>query len=77
LGIREPGEAVERFIKAALASACDIAIIPMQDYLELGAEARLNTPATLGGNWRWRLKKGQTNAELAAKISAWTKLYRR
>ncbi|HHZ18201.1 MAG TPA: 4-alpha-glucanotransferase [Acholeplasmataceae bacterium] len=77
LGIRGPEEAVERLVKAALASVCAIAIIPMQDYLELGATARLNTPATLGGNWRWRLREGDLDPALAKKISAWTKIYRR
>jgi 4-alpha-glucanotransferase len=77
LGISGPEEAVERLVKAALASVCAIAIIPMQDYLELGATARLNTPATLGGNWRWRLREGDLDPALAKKISAWTKIYRR
>lgn len=46
-------------IKTALVSVADLVIIPIQDYLELGAEARINTPSTLGNNWVWRLKKGQ------------------
>ena len=37
----------------------DLAIIPIQDYLCLGNEARMNVPATLGDNWKWRLTKGQ------------------
>ena len=37
----------------------DLAVIPVQDYLCLGNEARLNAPATLGLNWRWRMRKGQ------------------
>ena len=43
------------FVRAVLESRADTAIIPMQDYLELGGEARINTPSTLGGNWVWRL----------------------
>lgn len=46
-------------IRTALASTADLAIIPIQDYLCLGNEARLNTPATLGDNWKWRMTKGQ------------------
>ncbi len=42
-------------IEAALASPAKLAVIPMQDLLELGTEARLNTPGTLDGNWSWRL----------------------
>lgn len=65
------------FIRAALASVADTAIIPMQDYLELGAEARMNTPSTLGDNWKWRMKKDACSAELAKKIRELSKLYGR
>ena len=40
------------------------AVIPVQDYLGLGAEARINEPSTLGKNWKWRLKEGQFSKEL-------------
>ena len=43
-------------IEAALASPAMLAVIPMQDLLELGGEARFNTPATLEGNWSWRMR---------------------
>lgn len=42
------------FIRAVLASVADTAIIPLQDVLGLGSEARMNTPNTMTGNWRWR-----------------------
>ena len=61
----------------ALASVSDTAIVPMQDYLELGGEARMNMPSTLGTNWKWRLVSEQINDELAKKIYSWTKLYGR
>jgi len=44
-------------IEAALASPALLSVIPMQDILELGTEAKFNTPGTLGGNWCWRLDK--------------------
>ena len=44
-------------IECALASIARLAVIPMQDLLELGAEAKFNTPGTLGGNWSWRMQK--------------------
>lgn len=47
------------FIRLAVASAADLAVIPLQDYLGIGKEGRINTPSTLGGNWMWRMKKGQ------------------
>ena len=43
-------------------------IIPLVDYLELGEEARFNTPSTLGGNWTYRLDKNQINEKLIQKI---------
>ncbi len=65
------------FIRAALASTADTCIIPMQDYLELGGEARFNFPSTLGGNWEWRMLDGQFTDELAEKICKMTRLYAR
>ena len=65
------------FIRAALASVSDTAIIPLQDYLGLGAEARINTPSTLGDNWKWRLTEGEFTHELAAKIRRLAKIYGR
>ena len=43
------------FIEAVLASPVNRAIIPMQDFLRLGSEARMNTPGTVGNNWGWRM----------------------
>jgi len=54
------------FIRAAFSSVADIAVIPMQDILNLGAEARLNSPGKPDGNWRWRLGEGDVEG-LAAK----------
>lgn len=64
-------------IRTAVASVADIAIIPIQDYLALGNEARINTPSTLGDNWKWRMSKGATTDELAEKIYGLTKMYGR
>ena len=65
------------FIRLALGSVADTAIIPMQDYLCRGAEARMNQPSTLGKNWRWRMGAGEFTDELAQKISRMTELYGR
>jgi 4-alpha-glucanotransferase len=66
------------FIRAALSSVADLAVVPMQDYLDLGSEARINTPSTLGGNnWRWRMTKDQLTPELAEKMARMAKLYGR
>ena len=66
-----------RFIRAALASVSVTAVIPMPDWLGLGAEARINTPSTLGGNWLWRMDPAALTDALAADILALTKLYGR
>ena len=42
-------------IRLAFASEAQVAIAPMQDFLGLGSEARLNTPGTSSNNWRWRV----------------------
>lgn len=65
------------FIRLALASVADLSVIPIQDYLGLGSEARINTPSTLGENWKWRLQSGQLTKSLAKKISHITNIYGR
>lgn len=65
------------FVRAAFMSVADTAIIPMQDYLGLGEEARINTPSTLGNNWTWRMKKGAFTKQLANRMRKMTKLYGR
>ncbi len=64
-------------IKTALASTADTAIIQMQDYLELGAESRMNTPSIPFGNWQWRMKKNILTQELSQKIGEITKIFGR
>ena len=56
-------------IRAAFASPSLLAIAPMQDYLGLGSEARINTPGTSGGNWRWRVLDTQLSDELCDNIA--------
>ena len=65
------------FIRGAWASVADVSIALMQDFLNLGNETRVNFPSTLGGNWRWRIKEGSYNTELADKIYKYTKMYGR
>ncbi len=65
------------FIRMALGSVSAYSIIPMQDYLGLGDEARMNIPSTLGGNWVWRMEKGDCSKELSKRLFEITKLYGR
>ena len=64
-------------IRTAMASVADLAVIPVQDYLCLGNEARMNTPATLGDNWKWRLTKGQISEITLYHIRELTRIYGR
>lgn len=77
LQIRGNKDTHQVFIKAALSSVADTAVIPMQDYLGLGGEARMNMPSTLGGNWEWRMQGDACTDALADEIRAVTKLYGR
>jgi 4-alpha-glucanotransferase len=65
------------FIRAVLASVADTAIVPAQDLLGLGSEARMNRPGTSSGNWRWRLAPGQFDRETAQKLAVMTEPYDR
>lgn len=57
-----------KFVELALASRARLAIVPFQDFAGLGAEARMNRPATEDGNWVWRASTEQLNMALAAEI---------
>ena len=59
-------------IKLAMMSSANLCVIPLQDYLKLGNEARINKPSTLGCNWKWRLKEGQVTDELLKEIKKLT-----
>ena len=65
------------FIRGVWSSVSHTAIALMQDFLNLGNEARINYPSTLGGNWQWRVKYDALTDELAEKIYDITKLYGR
>ncbi len=58
-------------IKAALSTDARLVIAPMQDFLGLGSEARINTPGTLSNNWRWRVRNKQLNNNVRAQVAAW------
>lgn len=77
LGLNEEEGYNWGFIRGIWSSVADTAIAPMQDFLNLGNEARVNLPSTLGTNWQWRAKKEDINENLANKIYKFTKLYGR
>jgi 4-alpha-glucanotransferase len=57
-------------IRAAQGSVADLSVIPMQDILNLGSEARLNIPSKPEGNYRWRMRSGSLTPELAQRLAA-------
>ena len=63
---------VDFFIKMTLDSVSNTAIIPMQDYLHKGKEARINTPSKLGNNWSYRFAKKDFSKDMAEKIRKMT-----
>jgi len=64
-------------IQAALGSVANLAVLPMQDVLELGSEHRMNTPGTTEGNWRWRFSWDQLSSERAARLAHLVDLFNR
>lgn len=77
LDLRDDREVCWKLIAAAWSSVADLAIAPMQDFLELGEEARMNEPSTLGGNWQWRMAQGVLTDGLAGRIRRLTCVYGR
>ena len=64
-------------IRGAWSSVANMAISPVQDFLGLGSEARINTPGVAAGNWQWRLRHEVLTDELAERIAKLTRVYSR
>jgi 4-alpha-glucanotransferase len=67
-------------IRALLATASRLAVVPMQDLLDLGSEATLNRPGTAEGNWQWRFTREQWQEfeqQKLATLRHWIELYDR
>ena len=68
---------LKELIRSAYTSVADLVVIPMQDVLNLGGEARMNFPGKLGGNWAWRFTWDQVPDYLAGYYKELTELYER
>ena len=68
---------VWELLRNAYMSVGNLTVIPMQDFLCLGSEARINTPSTLGGNWEWRMGKKDFSSKLAKRMLKLAKTYGR
>ncbi len=78
LGLNEQEGYVWGMIRGGMASISRIFVAQMQDYLQLGAEGRMNQPGTLSqANWTWRAESGFADSALAAKIRSMTALFGR
>jgi 4-alpha-glucanotransferase len=64
-------------MRLAFESVANTAIIPAQDVLGLGSEARMNTPGTGDGNWEWRFEKGDFSEKIADRLLTLTETYAR
>jgi 4-alpha-glucanotransferase len=77
LGVRDAREIHWDMIRAVQASVADTAIVPLQDALGLGTEARMNRPGTASGNWEWRAEEGALSADVAARLADLARTYDR
>ena len=77
LAAASPAALREKMMIAALASVADTAILTMQDLIGLSSEARMNTPSTLGVNWKWRALPEQINSAASGFLLYYTQLYHR
>ena len=62
-----------KLIELAMTSRANLSIIPMQDIMSLGENARMNIPGTIDNNWNWQIKPGQVRAALAKRLRQVTK----
>jgi 4-alpha-glucanotransferase len=74
---RADHEVVDAMRRSVLASVGVLAVLPVQDILQLGSEARLNTPGTIRGNWAWRMPEQALTADMAARYRDLNQLYNR
>jgi 4-alpha-glucanotransferase len=72
-----PADPARALVRELYKSTAAWAIVPLQDILGLGSEARMNTPSTLGGNWAWRMGENAFTPELARSLADLSRLYGR
>ena len=77
MGLNDCEGRVWGMVRQGMSSVSTLFFAQLQDYLELDGTSRINTPGTIQGNWRWRLREGQLSSELALRIARITQLYGR
>ncbi len=73
LNVTENDNITEAMMRCALNSVANLAILPMQDILELDSLSRMNTPGTTTGNWKWYFEWNQVSSKLATRLAKWIK----
>ena len=76
-GIKKEKQLPKAMLRAAWGSIANIAVAPLQDFLNAPPSARINTPSTLGGNWEWRTLRSDFTEKLKAKIRTYNATYGR
>ncbi len=77
LRVTKDEDVVKEMMIAGLSSVANTCVLTMQDLLGLGSEARINTPSTVGDNWKWRAGESMFNEEIYKWLGFYTKLYGR
>jgi len=77
VGIYADEDITNAVIRLAMGSVADLCVLPMQDILQLGEEARMNFPSTPLGNWTWRMTPGSFTDTDIGRLAAWTETYGR
>ena len=77
VGLNDDEGMIWGMVRQGMSSVSTLFFAQLQDYLELGAETRINTPGTFEGNWRWRLQADQLSRDLSRRIADITQLYGR
>lgn len=77
LGAKNSAELSDCFIRAALSSVAETAIVPIQDWLKKGKNGRMNTPSTVKNNWEFRIQNDELSKKLSKKIFFYTNLFSR
>ncbi|MDO4816786.1 MAG: 4-alpha-glucanotransferase, partial [Bacillota bacterium] len=77
LGLNEKEGFHWGILRGGMSSVAELFMAQLQDYLGLGAEARINIPGTPSGNWQWRLLPNQLTAQLAEKLANMARIYGR
>ena len=77
LGLQDDAQIHWAMIRAVIASVADVAVVPLQDVLGLGTEARMNLPGTVSGNWKWRYRAGALTQDLTERLRSLATMYDR